>query len=270
MGPAIRNRRAFIDRFASSAAADERVAAVFLSGSYAAGSADAFSDVDLLLVSMEGAYDRFFEGRWQFMAKLGELVLSEDFDGFGRDMLLYLYADGVDGEVDLHHRHRVSWADPSALVAVVDKDNVAGDIAPWPTPAAGDRRRRIERLLRRFWRHVWLGSGAVARGQLFTAHAYLDDARVCCVNLARLRDDLLSPWSLSGYDKAEEILTPAEQAALAPTFGALEPRGLVKGLAALVGFFEPLARELATRHELTAPTGLAEVVRGRLDEVAAR
>ncbi len=267
--PAITARRAFIERFASLCTDDDRIAAVFLSGSYARGEPDRFSDVDLTVVATHGAYDRLFESRWELMEQLGELVLKEDFDGFGRDMLLYLYEDGVDGEVELHHRSSVSWADPTQLVALVDKDDVARDVRAWPLRPPEERGRRAEWIFSRFWRHVWLGSGAVARGRLLTAHSDLEAARVCCVNLARLGHDFTSTWSLSGYDKAEGVLTQEEQARLAPTFGPLEARALVASFAALAEVFELHARDLADRHGLTRPAALSAVVRRRLDEVRA-
>ena len=269
MDPAISNRRAFIDRFATLCRSIESVAAVFLSGSYATDTPDRFSDVDLLVVATDGAYDRLFEQRWQLMKQLGELVLSEDFDGFGRDMLLFLYADGVDGEVDLHRRNTVSWVDPTGLVTLFDRDDVTAGVRAWPAPAVADRSRQVEWLASRFWRHVWLGSGAIARGRLLTAHANLDAARVCCVNLARLRHDLTAPWAMSGYDKAEDILSNAELEGLAPSFAPLERRALARGLSRLVDFYEPLTRELVTRHGLADPSRLAAVVGRRLDEVTA-
>ena len=265
--PAIATRRAFIERFTTLCADDERIVAAFLSGSYAAGTADKYSDVDLLLVAADDAYERLFEDRWKLLGKLGELVLAEDFDGFGRDMLLYLYRDGTDGEVDLHRRSTLSWVDPAALVTLVDKDGVAAQVNAWPTPPAASRERRVEWLMSRFWRHVWLGSAAIARGRLLTAFSYLDAARLCCVNLARLRHDLTAAWSLSGYDKAEGVLTPGERADLAPTFTPLDAAALATGLEHLADVYEPLARELSSRHDLDQPQRLAAVVRRRLEEV---
>ena len=266
---ATRVRRAFIERFAALCAEDERVAAVFLSGSYASGDPDEFSDVDLMLVAADSAYEALFEDRWRIMGRLGELVLADDFDGFGRDMLLYLYADGVDGEVDLHRRSTVSWAHPSRLFPLVDKDAVAADVRAWPTPERAERARRISHIFNRFWRHVWLGAGALGRSRSLTAHYYLEGARVCCINLMRLRHDISLPWAFSGYDKAEHVLTEVEQAALAATFVPLEQSALTAGLVALLHLFEPLAAELAAREKLTRPTGLAAVARGRLDHVVA-
>jgi predicted nucleotidyltransferase len=265
--PAIRDRRAFIDRFARACSADDRVVAAFLSGSYAAGTPDRYSDVDLLVVAAHGAYERLFEERWRIMAQLGELVLAEDFRGFGRDMLLYLYADGVDGEVDLHRRDSASWVDPSRLQPLVDKDHVAAELRAWPTAPAADRQRRAEQLVRQFWRQVWLGAAAVARGRLLTAHGSLEAARVCCVNAARLGHDLTSPWSLSGYEKAESVLAASEQTALGRTFVPLEARALSGALGELAELFGSLTRELARRHEITVPAGLADVVERRLREI---
>ena len=64
-------QREFLDRFVEACQTDERVAAAFLGGSYGSGAADAFSDLDLYLVTTDGAYDDFFAGREAFLGRLG-------------------------------------------------------------------------------------------------------------------------------------------------------------------------------------------------------
>ena len=58
MDPAIRARRDFIERFATTCSGDDRIAAVFLPGSYAVSTPDRYSDVDLLVVAAEATEAR--------------------------------------------------------------------------------------------------------------------------------------------------------------------------------------------------------------------
>jgi hypothetical protein len=85
---------------------DPAVVAAFLGGSHAAGTADGLSDLDLYLITDEEVYAEFFARRREFMATWGQPVLLEDvlnFEGLGFDMLVFILADGVWGEVALAH-----------------------------------------------------------------------------------------------------------------------------------------------------------------------
>ena len=61
-----------VDRFVAACAADQRVLAAFLGGSYATGAADEHSDLDLGLITTDEAYDEFMAGREGFIRLLGE------------------------------------------------------------------------------------------------------------------------------------------------------------------------------------------------------
>ena len=51
--------RVIMNRFVAACQADERVVAAFLGGSYARGTADAYSDLDLYLITTDAMYDDF-------------------------------------------------------------------------------------------------------------------------------------------------------------------------------------------------------------------
>src|SRR6266705_1411799 len=67
-----------MNRFVAAGLADERVVAAFLGGSYARGTTDEYSDLDLYLITTDEAYDDFFAGREAFLRLLGEPLLLED------------------------------------------------------------------------------------------------------------------------------------------------------------------------------------------------
>ena len=80
-----------VARFAALCRADSRIAAAFVGGSLATGTADKYSDIDLYLIVADEAYASFFAERKAFMRQLGEPVFLEDFDGFGFDMILFIF-----------------------------------------------------------------------------------------------------------------------------------------------------------------------------------
>ena len=67
-----RNHQQFIQRFVAACQADAQVVAAFLGGSYAKGTADTYSDLDLCLITTDAAYEDFLAGRAAFIRRLGE------------------------------------------------------------------------------------------------------------------------------------------------------------------------------------------------------
>ena len=88
-------------RFQTACQADLRIAAAFVGGSLATGTADEYSDLDLYLITHDNEYENFLAARVSFMHQLGEPMFLEDFNGFGFDMVLFIFKDGVKGELAL-------------------------------------------------------------------------------------------------------------------------------------------------------------------------
>src|SRR5260221_12204675 len=90
-----------MNRFVAACQADERVVAAFLGGSKARGTTDAYSDLDLYLITTDEAYDDFFAGRETFLRLLGEPVFLEDFHDYGFDMVCFIFSDWAGRELYL-------------------------------------------------------------------------------------------------------------------------------------------------------------------------
>ncbi len=119
--PLSQNHQIIADRFVAACRADERIVAAFLVGSYAGGTADAHSDLDLYLIIADEAYDDFVAGRAAFGRTLGEPAFLQDFDV--PSCVLMIFPDGV--EVDI------------ALGRESDVGHIFG--GPLPTPARQKR-----------------------------------------------------------------------------------------------------------------------------------
>ena len=70
------NYQMILGRLDASVRLMERVVAAFLGGSFAREAGDAYSDLDLNVITADAAYDDFFAGRAAFIRQLGSAGLS--------------------------------------------------------------------------------------------------------------------------------------------------------------------------------------------------
>ena len=256
-------QQATLARFVAACHSDQRVIVAFLGGSYAAGTSDPYSDLDLYLITTDEGYRPFFTERHAFLRQVGEPVFQEDFNDFGFDMIVYLFRDGVEGELALGRESTFETTfahhlgDPFTLL--VDKNGLlAGkSFPPQPfTPAA--QQAFLRHLLYWFWRNVSQCATALARNHLWTAHSFLEQLRCACVNLVRLRDDP-SHWP-AGYEKLERVAPEEQLDVLHRTFVPLERTAFLQALTTYVAFYREHAIPLAESHHLLYPAKLDQAV----------
>ena len=89
------NHQIVMNRFIAACQADERIVAAFLGGSYARDANDAYSDLDLYLITANESYEDFFAARKAFIHQLGEPVFLEDFHGGDADFVFFTFPDGI-------------------------------------------------------------------------------------------------------------------------------------------------------------------------------
>lgn len=143
------NYEATLDRFVAACRADERVVAAFLGGSYVRGTADAYSDLDLGLITTDGAYADFFAQREAFIRALGEgeeaPLFLEDWNdnGSGVDMLFFIFPDGVEGELALGRESHFAHIHVGPYRVLLDKGgtlaNAVFPVSPGPRAGRGLR-----------------------------------------------------------------------------------------------------------------------------------
>lgn len=81
VSPPTTAQKALIERAAAVAEADERIVAAWLAGSFAAGTADAYSDVDLHCLITDESVD-WFRANWaDFAGRISPLVLASPIPG---------------------------------------------------------------------------------------------------------------------------------------------------------------------------------------------
>jgi hypothetical protein len=260
-------RQAVIRRFVAACRADARVVAAFLGGSLARDTADAYSDLDLYLVTTDAGYDAFFAGRAAFIRLLGDPVFLEDYKQYGFDLLFFVLADGTEGELGLgraSHFHHIHGGPHRTLL---DKQGLlAGVVFPEDRPDQAAQLETLRGLITWFWHDLSHFIAALGRGQVWAAQGALEDLRRTCVNLARLRHNFAAP--AEGYEKLERALPVEQLAPLQPTFGSLAPETLLQAAHAVVRFYRELAPPLARAHGLPYPDDLDRVLSARLENLS--
>jgi hypothetical protein len=247
-----------IARFAEACAADALVAAAFVGGSFAAGTRDEFSDLDLYVVTEDDDYDRFFARREDFVRTWSNPVFLDttvDFEGFGFDMLHFVLAGGVYGELAIGHRSNVLALHGGPYEVLVDKAAVLDGIAfPLYEPTPAERRREIERALQWFWLDAIALAKALARGKLHAAQSALDRMRERCQLLVAAGDAAIDATSLN-----QRLLA---------TFVAADANAIAAAAAQLVAVHRSVGAAVADSLRLAYPAELASVAEDTLRRAA--
>lgn len=258
------NHQRVVDHFIASCQGDERIVAAFLGGSYAEGTADAYSDLDFGIITTDRAFEEFSAGREAFIRHLGEPAFVED---FGLDTTsFFIFPNGVECELAVGHESRFDHLHRGPVRVLVDKKGLlAGAAFAGREPSPAEQLERLRRQIHWFWHDLSHFTTAMARGQPWWAHGQLETLRLYCVNLVRLRHDFSA--DADGYEKVDqevpmELLEPLQQ-----TLGAKEPAELLEAGLVLVGFYKDLAPPLAHRHGIPYPEDLAREMSSRLEKL---
>jgi predicted nucleotidyltransferase len=261
------NHQVVMNRFVAACQADERVVAAFLGGSYARGGVDAYSDLDLYLITTDEAYQDFFGEREAFLRLLGEPVFLEDFNGYGFDMVTFIFADGTEGELALGRESHYKHIHGGPYRVLLDKKRIlAGAVFPWYGPAQAEQLETLRQQVYWFWHdlsHHFIT--ALARGQIWSAYGALEDLRLTCVNLARLRQNFQA--AADGYEKVEQALPVEQLAPLQATFCPMERGAMLQAALVIVQFYRELAPPLAQAHGIMYPADLERVMSDRLEQL---
>jgi len=261
------NYQVIVDHFVAACQADERVVAAFLVGSYALGTADAHSDLDLYLIIADEAYDDFVAGRAAFIRLLGEPAFLEDFDV--PNVALTIFPDGTEVDVLLGRESAVSHIFGGPYQLLLDKKGFPAGAAPPPqrSPAQAQQVETLRRQVYWFWHDLSHFIKAMARGQLWWAYGELEALRGYCVALARLRQNFSDIGVGEVYFKVEHALPTEQLAPLQTTFCPMEPGAMLQADWVILHFYQEVAPPLARAHGIVYPVDLERVMSDRLEKV---
>jgi hypothetical protein len=257
----------FLNRFVAACQADDRVVAAFIGGSYATGTADAYSDLDLSLITTDAAYEAFFAGREAFLQQLGTLVFLENF-GLPK-MVFFIFSDDSEGELWFGSASRLDHIHSGPYRVLLDKKGLlAGAVFPEREPTQAEQIETLRRQVVWFWHDLSHFTTAIGRGQLWWAHGQLGALRLYCINLARLRQKFLDgDVGGEGYFKLEQALPVAQLSPLEATYCPLERGAMLQAALAIVRFYQELTPLLTRIHGITYPAALERVMLDRLDKL---
>ncbi len=252
-------RMRLIDSFARVCEDDERILAAFLGGSFATGTFDEYSDVDLYALVRPSAYDGFLADHREFLERLGMPVFLEHFGEFGFDMLVFMFDTGVQGELAVATPDRFLHIHGGPHRVLVDKEGLLEGVEfPRCGPSGAEQLRSLRQELQWFWRDLSLCSVAMSRDRLWTAAGYIESMRRRCADLLRLEKDFAA-WP-DGYEKLEDAVGAEELLMLEGSFSTLDRAAMAASVDHLVTCYRRVASELARRHGLAYPYALEEVV----------
>jgi hypothetical protein len=236
--------RAGIARFADACSADPLVVAAFLGGSFASGTADAFSDLDVYVVTEEPDYGEFFARRERFMRTWGDpafLDTTVNFGGFGFDMLHFVFRDGVCGELAMGHRNNLLALHGGPHEVLVDKADVLDGVTfPLYEQPEEERVAEVERALAWFWLDVIGLAKALGRGRIAAAMRSLGSMR----------------------DRCETIVGADARLIASHTTG--DPAAIGRAALGLVELHRDEGRHVAADQQLRYPVELAVVAQAHL------
>ena len=261
------NHQIITNRFVAACQVDERVVAAFISGSYARGTTDIYSDLDFGLIITDEAYDDFFAGREAFIRLLGEPVFLEDYYGDGADFVFSIFSDGTEVELALGRESHFNHIYVGPYRVLLDKKGIlAGAVFSWQEPIQAEQIETLRRLINWFWHelsHHFITP--MARGQLWSAYGALEDMRLTCVNMARLRQNFSA--KAEGYEKVEQTLSVEQLAPLQASICLMERDAMLQAALTIVRFYQELAHSLAQAHGIPYPADLARVMCDRLEQL---
>ena len=255
------------NRFVAACQADERVVAATLYGSHARGEADAYSDLDLGLITTDEAYEDFVAGREAFVRLLGDVLFLEDFGSTAT--VFFVLSDGTEGELSIGRESQFDQMHDDPYQVLLDKKNIlAGVVFPRHVPAEGEQTETLRRLVYWFWHDLSHFITAMGRGQLWWAYGQLEILRRVCVNLARLHHNFFdASVGEDDYFKLEQVIPIEQLSPLQATFCPQESGAMLRAAHVIFRFYQELAPPLARAHGIPYPEALERMEWARLEKL---
>jgi hypothetical protein len=257
---------AFMTRAADALRADDRVRALWLTGSLAAGTGDAWSDVDLRAAIRGDAFAALRDGTWRWrdlVESVAPVVWARRWPGPPDELILgaitkeYVRFDLVaQSAADLRPRHL------TAARALFDTDGLAERV-PLTVPAARDPLAALPEVVEEFIRLVGMLPIVVGRddvpmgmeGQM-SLHSLLIALLLMEAGIDRMT---------TGKRHVAAPLDDAQRAVLA-SVPTLSPTmaSVVEGRLAYARIFLPRAHRLMPAHGLAYPQAFEDATRAHL------
>lgn len=256
---------AFLNVALARCAADPRLVGVAAGGSYATGTIDEFSDLDLVIAVEPDVYEAVLRERSAIAAGLGPLLAAFTGEHVHEPRLLICLYGPPLLHVDLKFVRledvAVRVEDP---VVLWERDGrlraaLVGGVARFPEPDP-------QWIEDRMWSWVHYAATKIGRGELFQAVDFLADIRALAIGPLILKASGARP---SGVRKIE-LAAPDWSGALTATIGAYDSRACLAALRAAVCVYRSLRdpQVIPNTAAEAAVMEYVEAVAARLDGTA--
>jgi hypothetical protein len=243
---------ALAERARAALEGDRRVRAVWLTGSIAAGRADAYSDLDLRLAVQDEGYDGFVAGWEEVVERISPTVLRRRLPG-GDVVITAVTPEWL--RFDLHVLPvATALARPSGPVGTLfDRDGLTARLPAAP-PAAPPSTERLVASIEEFLRVLGLLPVVVGREEYLVAGEGAWLLRRMLIDLMILAN---GPDRRGGVKRLNPFLT-AEQRRVLESLPPIAPtrQSAIEGSLACAAAYLPLARRLAAEHGGPYPEAL--------------
>lgn len=256
-------QRAFLEEIVPRMRADSRIRAAWLIGSLARDSADAFSDVDLLLGIAGDDFSGIVADWRAFVDGLAATVSLQRIGGESKPTLVAVAPGCLRFDLTLCNAElpQAHGYDPVRLL--FDHDGVAARMTFAPQRGA-DPVQQLPWLVHNFLRGLSLTPGIFARGEFLIARQGVGILQNWLIDLFLLENG----GRVGGGLHLNRFLTD-EQRDLLASFPPLEltPDSLLANQLAAARSFLPRARRLMATHDLPYPDEFEREVRDYLREM---
>ncbi len=256
-----------MERFIHACQQDGRILAAFVGGSYAKGTFDQFSDLDLFVITSDSDYEDFCAQRNEFIALLGVPLALENFGV--ANITCYVLDNGVEGDLNIGRTQQLEKILQGARQILLDKKNILeGALIRETPPDLAEQTEKLRRLISWFW-HDWMHlTTALWRGQLWWAQGQLETLRGYCVSLLRLQNDFYDHEAGGEhYWKIDQSVPVESLSSLKASIGPLDREHLHRAALIILQVYRELAHTLAREHGLAYPEKLDEVLMKRFNEL---
>lgn len=253
------DQQALIARVAETFGSDPRITALFLSGSFGTGTADAFSDVDLLAIADPADHEALAADWRKTLEAIAPIV---HYNRLPHALVLNAVTDDW-LRVDLHiaNRDHLNHTAQDALKPLVDRDNLYATLRP-ETPEPARNPGRLGWMVGEFIRILGLTPVAIGRGEV-------ELMTVGNTFLRRFLTDLLTievnPRIPGGMLHLSRVLDPDRMAVLAAVpLPQLTADSAIESNLVLARTFIPRAKALCASLGVEWPTAFEAATRRNL------
>ncbi len=238
------------------------IRALFLSGSYGTGLADAYSDIDFVLVADAGATDAVAEVWRKAVAQTGEIVLWWDRTTVPV-LINAITRDWTRTDVVILKPDQMGAQTQAGLKPVFDPEGLYQGLTA-QAAAAGPAPRKLRYQIEEFIRILGLLHLAVGREEYINGVLGVFHLRNLLVDL--LIEETAAPHR-GGVLHLNRLIT-AEQKALMVSMPppVAEREAMIAGHLAYAAAYLPRARVLAARREVVWPEAFEEATWAKLEE----